>query len=80
MEIRMRKEGINMSEHRPGFVVNFLIRALVGMAIIFFVNEFLSSKGINLHVGMNGVSFLTAGAFGIPGVALLYGVVVYQNL
>ncbi len=69
-----------MSERRPGFIVNFLIRALVGMTITFFVNEFLSSKGVDVAVGMNAVTFLTSGTFGIPGVALLYGIVFYQIL
>lgn len=69
-----------MSERRPSIIVNFLIRALVGMAMIFFVNEFLASKGVDISVGMNGVSFLTSGAFGIPGVALLYGIILYQTL
>lgn len=69
-----------MSEQRPGIFVNFLIRALVGMAMTFFVNEFLSSKGVDVAVGMNAVTFLTSGTFGIPGVALLYGIVFYQIL
>ena len=69
-----------MSERRPSVVVNFLIRALIGLAAIFFVNEFLASKGVDISVGMNGVSFLTSGVFGIPGVALLYGIVLYQTL
>ncbi len=69
-----------MSERRPSVVVNFLIRALIGLAVIFFVNEFLASKGVDISVGMNGVSFLTSGVFGIPGVALLYGIVLYQTL
>ncbi|KMZ54528.1 pro-sigmaK processing inhibitor BofA family protein [Dorea sp. D27] len=69
-----------MQEERPHFVVNFIIRAILGIAIIFFVNEFLSGKGISLHVGMNPVTFLTSGVLGIPGVALLYGITFYQNL
>lgn len=69
-----------MNERRPSIIVNFMIRALIGMAIIFFLNEFLDSRGIGVHVGMNGVSFLTSGAFGIPGVALLYGIVLYKIL
>ncbi len=66
-----------MSERRPGFIINFLVRALVGMALIFFVNEFLTSKGIEAQVGLNGVSFAVSGLFGVPGVALLYGIVLY---
>lgn len=69
-----------MSEERPGMFLNFFIRALIGMAIIFFVNYFLASQGIEASVGMNGVSFLTSGILGIPGVALLYGIVLYNIL
>ena len=69
-----------MSEEKPGIIFNFFIRALIGMAIIFFVNYFLDSTGIEASVGMNGVSFLTSGILGIPGVALLYGIVLYKVL
>ena len=69
-----------MSEQRPHIIVNFLVRALLGMAVIFFLNEFLTSKGIDVQVGLNGVSFLATGTFGLPGVALLYGIVAYQIL
>lgn len=69
-----------MSEERPGMILNFFVRALIGMAIIFFVNYFLDSQGIEASVGMNGVSFLTSGILGIPGVALLYGIVFYNIL
>ena len=58
--------------------VNFLIRAIVGLAIIFFVNEFLDGQGISACVGMNPITFLTSGSFGFPGVALLYGITFYQ--
>lgn len=69
-----------MSEERPGMIFNFFIRALIGMAIIFFVNYFLDSQGIEASVGMNGGSFLTSGILGVPGVALLYGIVFYNIL
>ena len=57
--------------------VNFLIRAIVGLAIIFFVNEYLDGQGILSGVGMNPVTVLTSGTLGIPGVALLYGITFY---
>ena len=69
-----------MSEKRPGFIVNFFVRACVGVCMIFFVNEFLAYRGINVAVGMNLFSFLTSGTLGIPGVALLYGISVYHIL
>lgn len=76
----MWKRGNGVGEKRSGFFVNFFIRAFIGMAVIFFVNQFLDSKGIEEMVGLNGISFLTSGMLGLPGVALLYGVVLYQLL
>jgi inhibitor of the pro-sigma K processing machinery len=64
-----------MGEERSHIVINFFVRAIVGMTLIFFVNEFLASKGISVSVGWNLVTFLTSGMMGIPGVALLYGIV-----
>lgn len=65
---------------KAGWVLNFVIRAMVGMAVIFFVNYFLDLRGIDMAVGLSPVSFLTSGVLGIPGVALLYGIVIYQSL
>ena len=59
-------------------IVNFLIRGIIGLAIIFFVNEFLDGQGISACVGMNPVTFLTSGTLGFPGVAMLYGITFYQ--
>lgn len=72
----MRRNG--MKEWGVRIAVNFLVRAIVGMAIIFFVNEYLDGQGIQACVGMNPVTFLTSGTLGIPGVALLYGITFYQ--
>lgn len=69
-----------MSEQRSHPVVNFLVRAILGIAVIFFVNEFLASRGISVKVGLNPITFLTSGTLGIPGVALLYGISFYQIL
>lgn len=70
-----------MQEEQGGsVVVNFIIRAVVGMGLIFFINQYLESKGVSLCVGLNGISFLTSGILGIPGVAMLYGMLAYKNL
>lgn len=69
-----------MSQRRPGIVTNFLIRAIVGMVLIFFVNEFLAYRGIDVKVGLNVISFIISGMLGVPGVALLYGIIFYQVL
>lgn len=67
-----------MEKKRPPFLVNFIVRAVVGMGIIFFVNQFLDYRNIPVSVGLNVISFITAGTLGVPGVCLLYGVMFYQ--
>ena len=59
-----------MKEKRSSVIVNFIIRAVVGTAVIFF----LAMQGLSVRVGMNPVTFVTAGTLGAPGVALLYGI------
>ena len=61
-------------------VVNFFIRAVVGMALIFFINQYVIPPDSSINVGLNAVSFLTSGTLGIPGVGLLYGIMCYQIL
>ena len=69
-----------MSGYRSHFLVNFLIRAVLGMAVLFFANQFLEAGGHAIHVGLNPLTFCTSGVFGMPGVALLYGIAFYQGL
>ena len=71
---RKRYEGEDMKEKRSSVIVNFIIRAVVGFAVIFFLNQFLAMQGLSVRVGMNPVTFVTAGTLGAPGVALLYGI------
>lgn len=60
--------------------VNFIIRAIIGMTLIFFINQFVLPSDSSINVGLNAVSFLTSGSLGIPGVCLLYGIMCYQIL
>lgn len=60
--------------------VNFIVRAAIGMALIFFINQCLLPNNNLLNVGLNTTTFLTSGILGIPGVCLLYGILFYQNL
>ena len=61
-------------------VISFFIRAVVGMALIFFINQYVLPSDSSINVGMNAVSFLTSGTLGIPGVCLLYGIMCYRIL
>ncbi len=70
----MDKERLKMC------VFKFVIRAMIGLIVIYLVNEYLMTQGISTHVGMNGISFVTSGLLGVPGVALLYGITFYRIL
>lgn len=58
-------------------LVNFLVRMMVGLSLIFFVNQFLETKSIEENVGINPITAITAGTLGVPGVCMLYGIVFY---
>lgn len=76
----MHKRCKNKMEKRTPFLINFIVRAVLGMGIIFFVNQFLDYRNIPVSVGLNLVSFLTSGILGVPGVCMLYGIMFYQIL
>ena len=74
-------------EQKPvSFLVKFIMRAILGMGLIFFIIPFILTQFMSIpqetawKVGLNAVSFLTSGTLGIPGVCLLYGILIYQNL
>lgn len=67
-----------MGNKKNLWIINFIVRAIVGMGLIFLTNQFLDYRNIPVSVGMNLITFLTSGVLGIPGVAMLYGIVVYQ--
>ncbi len=61
-------------------IINFFIRAAVGMMLIFFIDQYVLPDDSSINVGMNLISFLTSGSLGIPGVCLLYGIMYYNIL
>ena len=60
-------------------IINFFIRMVIGVAMIFLINQFLASEGIVESVGINSVTMITSGTLGVPGVCMLYGMVFYQG-
>jgi len=64
-------------EKKSGIIINFLVRAVVGVTLIFFINEYLMTKGIDANVGINLINFTVSGVFGVPGIILLYGIGLY---
>ena len=71
---------VTMMRKKAQFILNFLVRMVFGAIVIFFVNDLLEKQGIDVSVGLNAVSLLTAGTFGFPGVALLFGIIATKFL
>lgn len=61
-------------------ILNFMLRGLLGICSIFFINHFLSVSMPEYVLGINGYTFLTSGTLGIPGVLALYGIKFYMFL
>ncbi len=62
------------------FILNFLLRGMLGMLLLYFVNYFMADYMPETAVGYNLITFLVCGFLGIPGVALLYGITLYMTL
>ena len=69
-----------MKKRSYSFLFAFLTRAILGMTLIFFINQCILPPNSSINVGLNPISFLTSGTLGIPGVCLLYGITWYQIL
>ena len=65
-------------KRRGSWQINFIVRALTGMGSIFLVNQWMDYRNIPVSVGLNVLSFFVSGCLGIPGVAMLYGIMCYQ--
>ncbi len=58
-------------------VLDLLIRIVVGCTLIYFINIVMQKYGYQSYtVGMNEVTIGTVGLLGVPGVMLLYGIMV----
>lgn len=71
---------IGAMKKKSEIIINFILRTVMGMIYIYFLNEFLRWQNINIAVGMNPITVLTSGTLGIPGVLLLYGINFYKFL
>ena len=71
---------IGVLKSRAEFVLNFLVRMVLGAICIVFLNDFFETQGIDLTVGLNPVSLLTSGTLGFSGIALLYGILACRFL
>ena len=62
------------------FLLNFILRSIVGSLLIFGINYLMESNGYTTVVGLNFISVLTSGFLGFPGVILLFAIKIYGLL
>lgn len=65
---------------RAEWIINFILRGVVGMMMIYFTNYFFSQQVPGIGIGYNLITFLTSGILGFPGIVMLYGINFYMIL
>lgn len=65
---------------RAEWLVNFILRAVLGAVGIYAVNYVLAARQLPVAVGINPLTVLTSGVLGFPGVAVLYGIHFFKIL
>lgn len=71
---------MGVMKRKMEWLLNILMRSILGTIAIYFINNGLASMGINLGVGINPLTVLTSGILGLPGLAAIYGLGFYQIL
>lgn len=62
------------------WLVNFILRAVMGTIGIYCLNYLLAAGQITIAVGINPFTILTSGFLGFPGIAVLYGIHFFKIL
>lgn len=62
------------------WVVNFILRAVMGTVGIYCLNYLFALRQISVAVGINPLTILTSGILGFPGIAVLYGIHFFKML
>lgn len=71
---------IGILKKRAEILLNFVVRTVVCLIVVYFLNSFLASRGIAVAVGINVISLLTFGCLGLCGMLALYGILFLQLL
>lgn len=71
---------IGFVKNRAEWIINFVLRGVLGMMSIYFLNLLLADILPGIRIGYNPVTFFTTGILGFPGIAMLYGINFYMLL
>ncbi|MBO5282143.1 MAG: pro-sigmaK processing inhibitor BofA family protein [Lachnospiraceae bacterium] len=62
------------------WLLNLLLRGVLGTVAIYFINLVLAGQGYAALVGINPATVLTCTVLGFPGLAALYGLQIFYSL
>lgn len=71
---------IGLLRRKTEWILNIVMRSILGTIAMYFTNSALAAAGISLGVGINFITILTSGILGFPGLLALYGLGVYKML
>ncbi len=71
---------IGAMRKRTEWLLNFVLRMVLGTLAIFLINSSMQKFGMASGVGLNPATVLTSGILGFPGLAMLYGIYFYKNM
>lgn len=71
---------ISLMRTKVEWLLNIVMRSILGTVIMYFANSALAASGISLGVGINAVTVLTSGILGFPGLVALYALGIYKIL
>lgn len=71
---------IGILKKKSHWVINFIMRAFIGMISILVLNKVMEQIGYDIMVGINLLTVLTSGILGFPGVIALYVLQFYHLL
>lgn len=72
--------AIGFLRRKAEILLNFVVRAILGVVGIYTVNLLLHGIGVEVAAGINVISVLTIGSLGTGGLALIYGILFYNLL
>ena len=65
---------------RLEWLINLLLRGVLGAVAIYFINLAVTGQGYSALVGINPATVLTCSVLGFPGLAALYGLQIFYSL
>ena len=71
---------LGMVKNKAEMILNFLMRGMAGMLMLYFANHYLEGYLPQLKPGYNWLTFALCGLLGLPGVLLIYGILFFLQM